>query len=103
MRHTSYFRTTLYLCSVWAIFALSLGAFAVELSEYGDHGEFHGVFRGIVEGKGRIRGSKRPFPGWIMEDDSGQRFLYWVLEADASVAKVVAAPKSFIGRRCVIL
>jgi hypothetical protein len=38
-----------------------------------------------------------------MEDDSGQRFLYWVLEADASVAKVVAAPKSFIGRRCVIL
>ncbi len=76
---------------------------AQQLSDYGGTGEFSGVFRGISAGKSRLQGEKKPFHGWVMEDEKGRRTVFAILDTDASVAKVASRPDGYVGKKCIVV
>ncbi len=72
----------------------------------GNNGEgnlMKGVFKGIGPGKLRQQGAKQPLNVWMIEDETGEKLSFPILVPDASVKKVIAAPKSYIGKRCSIV
>lgn len=91
------------LSVVFVLLALAGVSYSQQLSDYAGNGEFRGVFKGIAAGKARVSGAKRPFSGWMMEDERGQTSVFAVLESDASVTKVVATPQAYIGKKCVVI
>lgn len=62
-----------------------------------------GIFRGISPGKLRQQGAKQPLNVWMIEDENGEKLSFPILVPDASVKKVMASPKSYIGKRCSII
>ncbi len=76
---------------------------AVQLSEYADSGEFRGLFKGIAPGKHRLQGSKKNFQGWLVQSKTGETNVFAILDAEPSVNKVAASPKSYIGKECVVV
>jgi hypothetical protein len=50
-----------------------------------------GTFTGIEQGD---------YAHWLMKTQAGEELSYFILKGDESVAKVLAKPKAFIGRRC---
>jgi hypothetical protein len=65
--------------------------------------EFKGVFKGIGTGKMRQQGAKKPISVWTMDGDGGQKLAIPILAPDASIQKVIASPKSYLGKRCVVV
>ena len=62
-----------------------------------------GIFKGIGPGNLRQKGAKQPLNVWMIEDESGEKLSFPILVPDASVKKVIASPKSYIGKRCSIV
>ncbi len=50
-----------------------------------------GTFTGIEQGD---------YAHWLMKTQAGEELSYFILKGDESVAKVLAKPKAFIGRKC---
>lgn len=50
-----------------------------------------GTFTGIEQGD---------YAHWLMKSQAGEELSYFILKGDGSVAKVLAKPKAFIGRKC---
>ena len=98
-----YFWSKISLSVIWILLTLGGVSYSQQLSDYAGNGEFRGVFKGVAAGKARVSGAKRPFSGWMMEDERGQTSVFAVLESDASVTKVVATPQPYIGKRCVVI
>lgn len=93
----------LFLLGLFATVLIPRASAAQPLSDYGDTGEFPGVFRGVVPGKFRLSGQRKPFQGWVVANEKGQETVFAILEADDSVTKVAASPKAYVGRKCVVV
>lgn len=52
-----------------------------------------GTFAGIEEGD---------YAHWNMKTDKGEDASYFILKPDASIEKVLADPKPFIGKKCIV-
>jgi hypothetical protein len=68
----------------------------------GEVNEFKGVFKGISTGKMRQQGAKRPISLWTMDGEGGEKLSIPILAPDASIQKVIASPKNYIGKRCIV-
>lgn len=96
-------RAKISLCVLWILGCCTGFSHSQQLSDYAGNGQMKGVFKGIVAGKQRVKGAKQPFSGWVLEDERGETSVFAVLESDASVRKVAASPKAYIGKKCVVV
>jgi hypothetical protein len=96
------FTRRLFLFVFCGLVLMLNSASALQLSEYAGSGEVRGIFKGIVQGKYRIQGMKKPFQGWILQTSDSEESIYALLDYEPSVRKVLSDPASYVGRQCTV-